>query len=64
MEDKLRLLYQLQETDSQIDQILLLRGELPLEVQDLEDDISGMATRIENLQKEIRGIEKDILPGG
>ncbi len=60
MEDKLRLLYQLQETDSQIDQILLLRGELPLEVQDLEPDISGMATRIENLQKEIRGIEKDI----
>ncbi|MFY9116390.1 MAG: C4-type zinc ribbon domain-containing protein [Bacteroidales bacterium] len=60
MEDKLRLLYQLQETDSQIDQILLLRGELPLEVQDLEDDIKGLATRVENLQKEIRGIEKDI----
>lgn len=60
MEDKLRLLYQLQTTDSQIDKIHLLRGELPLEVQDLEDDIKGMATRIENLLKEVRGIEKDI----
>ncbi|NLA14976.1 MAG: hypothetical protein GX877_00360 [Bacteroidales bacterium] len=60
MEEKLRLLYQLQTTDSQIDKILLLRGELPLEVEDLEDDIKGLATRVENLQKEIRGIEKDI----
>ena len=60
MEDKLRLLYQLQQTDSQIDKIHLLRGELPLEVQDLEDDIKGLATRMENLQKEIRDIEKDI----
>ncbi|HHV03170.1 MAG TPA: hypothetical protein GXX64_04560 [Bacteroidales bacterium] len=60
MEDKLRLLFQLQATDSQIDKIHLLRGELPLEVQDLEDDIKGLATRMENLQKEIRDIEKDI----
>ncbi|OQC39734.1 MAG: putative zinc ribbon domain protein [Bacteroidetes bacterium ADurb.Bin037] len=60
MEDKLRLLFQLQATDSQIDKIHLLRGELPLEVQDLEDDIKGLGTRMENLQKEIRDIEKDI----
>ncbi len=60
MEDKLRLLYQLQQTDSEIDKIHLLRGELPLEVQDLEDDIKGLGTRMENLQKEIRDIEKDI----
>ncbi len=60
MEEKLRLLFQLQTTDSQIDKIHLLRGELPLEVQDLEDDIKGLATRMENLQKEIRDIEKDI----
>jgi len=60
MEDKLRLLFQLQATDSQIDKIHLLRGELPLEVQDLEDDIQRLATRMENLQKEIRDIEKDI----
>ncbi|HNR27596.1 MAG TPA: C4-type zinc ribbon domain-containing protein [Bacteroidales bacterium] len=60
MEEKLRLLFQLQTTDSQIDKIHLLRGELPLEVQDLEDDIKGLATRMENLLKEIRDIEKDI----
>ncbi|MFA6825433.1 MAG: C4-type zinc ribbon domain-containing protein [Bacteroidales bacterium] len=60
MEDKLRLLFQLQATDSQIDKIHLPRGELPLEVQDLEDDIQRLATRMENLQKEIRDIEKDI----
>lgn len=60
MEEKLRLLYQLQTTDSQIDKIHLLRGELPLEVQDLEDDIKGLETRIDNLQFEVRDIEKDI----
>lgn len=60
MEEKLRLLYHLQATDSQIDRIHLLRGELPLEVQDLEDDIKGLGTRIENFQREIRDIEKDI----
>ncbi len=54
METKLRLLYRLQETDSKIDQIYLLRGELPLEVQDLEDDILGLQTRILNLQKDIK----------
>lgn len=60
MDEKLRLLYQLQETDSQIDKIHLLRGELPLEVQDLEDDIAGLGTRIEKLQQEVRDVEKDI----
>ncbi len=58
METKLHLLYQLQLTDSKIDQIHLLRGELPLEVQDLEDDIQGLRTRLENLQAEHRDIEK------
>ncbi len=58
METKLRLLYELQQTDSKIDQIHLLRGELPLEVQDLEDDISGLSTRLENLQMEIKELEK------
>ena len=54
METKLRLLYKLQQTDSQIDKIYLLRGELPLEVQDLEDSIEGLRTRIANLDKEIK----------
>ncbi|MFA6769742.1 MAG: C4-type zinc ribbon domain-containing protein [Bacteroidales bacterium] len=60
MESKLYLLYKLQQTDSQIDQIHLLRGELPLEVQDLEDDILGLTTRTEKLQAEIKEIEKTI----
>lgn len=53
METKLRLLYKLQQTDTKIDKIYLLRGELPLEVQDLEDSIEGLKTRIANLEKEI-----------
>ena len=60
METKLHLLYDLQQTDSKIDQIHLLRGELPLEVQDLEDDILGLSTRIENLTNETRDLEKQI----
>ena len=57
METRLRLLYKLQQTDSKIDKIYLLRGELPLEVQDLEDDIAGLETRISNLNKEIAEAE-------
>ena len=53
MEAKLKLLYKLQKTDSKIDQIYLLRGELPLEVQDLEDDVAGLETRIANAYKGI-----------
>lgn len=54
METKLRLLYKLQQADSKIDKIYLLRGELPLEVQDLEDSIEGLKTRIANLEKDIK----------
>ena len=54
METRLRLLYKLQQTDSEIDKIYLLRGELPLEVQDLEDSIEGLRTRIANLEKDIK----------
>ncbi len=54
MEEKLQMLHKLQQIDSKIDKIYLLRGELPLEVQDLEDEIYGLQTRIENLQKEIK----------
>lgn len=60
MESKLYLLFKLQQTDSKIDQIHLLRGELPLEVQDLEDDILGLTTRIENISHELKEIEKTI----
>lgn len=58
METKLSLLYRLQQTDSKIDKIHLLRGELPLEVKDLEDDIEGLKTRVENLQGEIKDVDK------
>lgn len=53
MESKLRSLYLIQQTDSKIDEIHLLRGELPEEVRDLEDEIAGLNTRISNLQTEI-----------
>ncbi len=57
MEEKLRTLYKIQLTDSKIDKIHLLRGELPLEVQDLEDEIAGLQTRISKIAEEIRNLE-------
>ena len=53
VEDKLKTLYQLQTTLSAIDEKRALRGELPLEVEDLEDEIEGLTTRIEKIQNEI-----------
>ena len=53
VEEKLKTLYQLQVTLSGIDQNRELRGELPLEVEDLEDEIAGLTTRIENIQREM-----------
>lgn len=53
MEEKLRILYSLQKTDSQIDRIILLRGELPLEVEQLESEIEGLRTRISKYGAEI-----------
>jgi predicted nucleic acid-binding Zn-ribbon protein len=60
VEDRLRALYSLQLVDSEIDKIKTLRGELPLEVQDLEDDIAGLETRLGNLKDEVVSIEKSI----
>ena len=60
MESKLRLLYKLQQTDSKIDAIRLLRGELPLEVRDLEDHVQGLKTRVTNFQTEIKELESSI----
>jgi len=51
IEEKLRALYELQKVDSEIDKITAIRGELPMEVADLEDDIAGLETRIEKLKK-------------
>jgi uncharacterized protein len=60
VEEKLKALFELQQIDSTIDRIKLLRGELPLEVQDLEDEISGLETRLENLNAEVKDIEVQI----
>ncbi len=57
IEDKLKALYQLQQVHSEIDKINILRGELPLEVQDLEDEIAGLHTRIKNFQDEMHQLE-------
>ena len=57
--DKLNALYQLQKIDSEIDRIRTIRGELPLEVQDLEDELQGLETRLIKLQDEIRELEQD-----
>ena len=48
VQEKLKMLYELQTVVSEIDKINTLRGELPLEVQDLEDEIVGLKTRITN----------------
>ncbi len=53
VEEKLSNLYQLQTMLSEIDKIKILRGELPLEVQDLEDEIEGLRTRIEHTNMEL-----------
>ncbi len=60
VEDRLRALYGLQLVDSEIDKIKTLRGELPLEVQDLEDEIAGLETRLGNLKSEMLSLEKAV----
>lgn len=60
VEQKLQSLYKYQTVLSKIDEIRTVRGELPLEVQDLEDEIEGLATRISNLQEELKTINSDI----
>lgn len=57
IEEKLRALHELQSVVSAIDKIKVLRGELPLEVQDLEDEIAGLKTRLHNLDDESRTLE-------
>ncbi len=61
VEEKLKSLYELQTLHSEIDRIKTLRGELPLEVKDLDDEIKGLETRIENFQTAIVNYRKDIV---
>jgi hypothetical protein len=60
VEERLRALFGLQLVDSEIDKIKTLRGELPLEVQDLEDEIAGLETRLGNLKDEVVNLEKSV----
>lgn len=60
VEEKLRALYDLQLIDSRIDEIKNMRGELPLEVQDLEDEIAGLQTRLNNFSTDIENLETAI----
>ena len=60
VEEKLRALYQLQQIHTKIDKIRTIRGELPLEVEDLEDEIEGLETRVNNHSDEIKAMEVNI----
>ena len=60
VEQKLKALYQLQTMLSEVDKIKTLRGELPLEVQDLEDEVAGLSTRIEKIQNEIADLKSNV----
>ena len=60
VEQKLKTLFQLQTMLSEIDKIKTLRGELPLEVQDLEDEIAGLSTRIDKIKAEVSELKAAI----
>lgn len=61
VEERLRALYDLQLIDSRIDEIRNVRGELPLEVRDLEDEVAGLNTRLEKLVSNLQVIDNDIV---
>lgn len=58
VEQRLKSLYELQTILSEIDRIKTIRGELPLEVKDLEDNIEGLRTRIENYRRDVEDLRK------
>ena len=60
VKEKLTALYDLQQVDTDIDKIKILRGELPLEVQDLEDEIVGLETRVGNIEAEVKTLQEAI----
>ena len=60
VEDRLRALYDLQLIDSRVDEIRNVRGELPLEVRDLEDDVEGFKNRVKKLEENLAEIENQI----
>ena len=64
VEEKLTNLYELQKLVTEIDRIKTVRGELPLEVQDLEDEIAGLETRIEKINESIEATKREIVDRG
>ena len=60
VEDRLRALYDLQLIDSRVDEIRNVRGELPLEVRDLEDDVEGFKNRVQKLEESLTEIDNQI----
>jgi predicted nucleic acid-binding Zn-ribbon protein len=61
VEQKLKALYDLQTIHTKIDRIRQVRGELPMEVADLEDDVAGLETRIQKIKNELDDLEDDIV---
>jgi predicted nucleic acid-binding Zn-ribbon protein len=61
IEEKLRDLYSLQQIDSQIDEIQILKGELPMEVSDLEDEMIGLETRVNRLESQLQDLRQDVV---
>ena len=61
VEERLKSLYKLQTLLSQIDRIRTVRGELPLEVRDLEDNVAGLQTRISNYERDIAQLKQKVL---
>merc|ERR1712086_1116270 len=60
VEDRLRALYDLQLIDSRIDKIKSVRGELPLEVEDLEDEVAGLEVRLSKIEEDLNQFTNDI----
>tara|TARA_R110002167_G_scaffold59804_35_gene169461 strand:+ start:469 stop:846 length:378 start_codon:yes stop_codon:yes gene_type:complete len=60
VEEKLRALYDLQLIDSRVDEIRSVRGELPLEVEDLEDEVLGLKTRLDKLKTDVETVNFEI----
>lgn len=58
--EKLKMLWNLQQIDSQLDEIQILKGELPMEVSDLEDEVAGLDTRIKKLKANLKESEQEV----
>jgi uncharacterized protein len=60
VKERLKLIYELQLVDSQLDEIRILKGELPIEVSDLEDEIVGIVTRVNKLEGNIKELDSEV----